>query len=149
MDDDTIIEKDKEEILEYANQYLVKKKLDMIDLQDKNYVEIIDYIYAKVVAEYEEKLESLPEEVTKEFEKAISLRVIDTYWTEHINTMALLREGISLRGYAQESPVQAYTKEGYDLFDKLLNTIEQQTTIYLVNAEIRQNLERKKVNILN
>ena len=59
MDDDTIIEKDKEEILEYANQYLVKKKLDMIDLQDKNYVEIIDYIYAKVVAEYEEKLESL------------------------------------------------------------------------------------------
>ena len=146
MDDDTIIEKDKEEILEYANQYLVKKKLDLIDLQDKNYVEIIDYIYAKVVAEYEEKLESLPEEVTNEFEKAISLRVIDTYWTEHINTMALLREGISLRGYAQESPVQAYTKEGYDLFDKLLNTIEQQTTMYLINAEIRQNLERKKVN---
>ena len=146
MEDDTIIEKDKEEILEYANQYLVKKHLDLIDLQDKNYVEIIDYIYAKMVAEYEEKLETLPEEVTKEFEKAISLRVIDTYWTEHINTMALLREGISLRGYAQESPVQAYTKEGYELFDRLLNTIEQQTTVYLINAEIRQNIERKKVN---
>jgi len=146
MEDDTIIEKDKEEILEYANQYLVKKHLDLIDLQDKNYVEIIDYIYAKMVAEYEEKLETLPEEVTKEFEKAISLRVIDTYWTEHINTMALLREGISLRGYAQESPVQAYTKEGYELFDRLLNTIEQQTTVYLINAEIRQNIERKKEN---
>ena len=60
--------------------------------------------------------------------------------------MALLRESIGLRGYAQESPVQAYTKEGYDLFDRLLNTIEQQTTVYLLNAEIRQNIERKKVN---
>ena len=72
--------------------------------------------------------------------------MIDTYWKEHIKTMALLRGSIGLRGYAQESPVQAYTKEGYDLFDRLLNTIEQQTTVYLLNAEIRQNIERKKVN---
>ena len=146
MEDDTINDKDKEEILEFANQYLVKKPLDIIDLKDKTYEEMIDYIYNKVVYEYDKKLEKLPEDVTNEYEKAISLRVIDTYWTEHINTMALLRESIGLRGYAQESPVQAYTKEGYDLFDRLLNTIEQQTTVYLLNAEIRQNIERKKVN---
>ena len=146
MEDDTINDKDKEEILEFANQYLVKKPLDIIDLKDKTYEEMIDYIYDKVVYEYDKKLEKLPEDVTNEYEKAISLRVIDTYWTEHINTMALLRESIGLRGYAQESPVQAYTKEGYDLFDRLLNTIEQQTTVYLLNAEIRQNIERKKVN---
>ena len=132
--------------MEFANQYLVKKPLDIIDLKDKTYEEMIDYIYDKVVYEYDKKLEKLPEDVTNEYEKAISLRVIDTYWTEHINTMALLRESIGLRGYAQESPVQAYTKEGYDLFDRLLNTIEQQTTVYLLNAEIRQNIERKKVN---
>ena len=146
MEDDSINDKDKEEILEFANQYLVKKPLDIIDLKDKTYEEMIDYIYDKVVYEYDKKLEKLPEDVTNEYEKAISLRVIDTYWTEHINTMALLRESIGLRGYAQESPVQAYTKEGYDLFDRLLNTIEQQTTVYLLNAEIRQNIERKKVN---
>ena len=146
MEDDTVNDKDKEEILEFANQYLVKKPLDIIDLKDKTYEEMIDYIYDKVVYEYDKKLEKLPEDVTNEYEKAISLRVIDTYWTEHINTMALLRESIGLRGYAQESPVQAYTKEGYDLFDRLLNTIEQQTTVYLLNAEIRQNIERKKVN---
>ena len=146
MEDDTVNDKDKEEILEFANQFLVKKPLDIIDLKDKTYEEMIDYIYDKVVYEYDKKLEKLPEDVTNEYEKAISLRVIDTYWTEHINTMALLRESIGLRGYAQESPVQAYTKEGYDLFDRLLNTIEQQTTVYLLNAEIRQNIERKKVN---
>ena len=64
---------------------------------------------------------------------------------EHINTMSHLREGIHLRGYAQENPLRAYTKEGYDLFDQLLMTIDRETTVYLMKAEIRQNVERKQV----
>ena len=40
---------------------------------------------------------------------------------------------------------QAYTKEGFDLFDEMLNTIDKETTIYLLRAEIRQNIERKQV----
>ena len=64
---------------------------------------------------------------------------------EHINTMALLREGIHLRGYAQENPLRAYTNEGYELFEDLLDLIDKETTMYLVRAEIRQNVERKQV----
>ena len=64
---------------------------------------------------------------------------------EHINTMAHLREGIHLRGYAQENPLRAYKSEGYELFDNLLAKIDQQTTVYLMKAEIRQNTERKEV----
>ena len=91
------------------------------------------------------KLSSIPEDIVSEFEKAISLRVIDTYWMEHINTMSILKEGIHLRGYAQENPLRAYTSEGYELFETLLDTIDKQTTIFLLKAEVRQNAERKEV----
>ena len=64
---------------------------------------------------------------------------------EHINTMDHLKEGIGLRSYAQTNPLVAYTNEGFDLFDEMLEKINKETTIYLLKAEIRQNLERKEV----
>jgi preprotein translocase subunit SecA len=87
----------------------------------------------------------LPEEIINEFEKAISLRIIDMHWMNHINNMEHLREGIGLRGYAQENPLQAYIKEGYQIFDQMMNKISEETCMYLLRAEIRQNLERKQV----
>ena len=59
--------------------------------------------------------------------------------------MSHLREGIGLRGYAQEDPLRAYTLEGYELFDHLLYTVDREITIYLMKAEVRQNIERKQV----
>ena len=80
---------------------------------------------------------------TKEFEKVITLQVLDNYWMEQINTMSHLREGIHLRGYAQEDPLRAYTMEGFDLFDSMLQKIDKDVSIFLLKAEIRQNIERK------
>jgi preprotein translocase subunit SecA len=56
-----------------------------------------------------------------------------------------LREGIGLRGYAQENPLQAYISEGFEMFEDMLAKIEEQTSIYLLKAEVRQNLETKEV----
>ena len=135
---------DLSEIIEAVNQVLKNDmKVEDLDNQDVDYV--VDTIYNKVISEYEEKLSSIPEDIVSEFEKAISLRVIDTYWMEHINTMSILKEGIHLRGYAQENPLRAYTSEGYELFETLLDTIDKQTTIFLLKAEVRQNAERKEV----
>jgi len=64
---------------------------------------------------------------------------------EHISTMSHLRDGIGLRGYANTSPLQAYTMEGYQLFDDMLAKINKDISIFLLKAEIRQNLERKEV----
>ena len=87
----------------------------------------------------------MPIEIRNDFEKAITLQVIDHYWMEHINTMDHLREGVSLRGYANEDPLQAYVREGFELFDNMLDRISKDTTLYLLKAEIRQNLEVKQV----
>ena len=138
-------DRDIDEILETVNESFLKNDMKKEALEGMDTDEIISYIYARVVAEYEEKMSQIPEEVRNEFEKAITLRVIDTHWMEHINTMSHLREGIYLRSYAQMDPLQAYTKEGYQLFDEMTYTIDRQTTIYLLRAEIRQNVERKQV----
>ncbi len=144
MPEGKLTDQDLDEIREAMNE-LLKNKMDLADLQNRTIEEVIENVYNRVVNEYDEKLKTIPEEIQNEFEKAITLRVIDTHWMDHINTMSNLREGIYLRGYGQENPLQAYTKEGFDLFDEMLNTIDKETTIYLLRAEIRQNIERKQV----
>ena len=79
-----------------------------------------------------------------EFEKAISLRVIDSNWVEHMSAMEHLKEGVGLRGYAQSNPVQVYTMEGYEMFENLLNKIDNDIATFLLKAEVRQNTERKQ-----
>lgn len=135
---------DKSEILESVNEML-KNDIKLADIKAIDDKDITDYIYNRLVLEYEEKIKEVNEELKDEFEKAISLRVIDMYWMEHINTMSHLREGIHLRGYAQEDPLRAYTTEGYELFDDLQYTMDREITNYLLRAEIRQNTERQQV----
>ena len=123
----------------------LKTKTLFEEIEYKSSDEIVDYLYDRLLDEYEEKIKKVPKEITNEFEKAIMLRVIDTHWMEHINTMSHLREGIHLRSYAQNNPLREYKNEGYILFDELLAKIDAQATTYLLKAEVRQNSERKKV----
>ena len=138
-----LTENDKSEIVEYVNTNFLKKQNlkveDIIDLKDKD---VPEYISSLVIKDYEEKVKGLP--VRNEFERAISLRVIDSNWVEHMNTMEHLKEGIGLRGYSQTNPVQAYTMEGFELFDRLLDKIDNDISIFLLKAEIRQNTEMKQ-----
>ena len=136
---------DLNEILELVNEKLLKNKITLDEVSNISKEEVINYIYNKVTLEYEDKMNEHPREIVNEFEKAISLRVIDMHWMEHINSMALLREGIQLRSYAQENPLRAYTTEGFEMFEDLLDVIDKEVTMYLVRAEIRQNTVRTQV----
>ena len=144
-ENNTLTGLDISEILESVNQNLLRDPLELNELEELQADNLVQTIYDEIVSEYENKIKEIPDEIKNEFEKAISLRVIDTHWMEHINEMSLLREGIGLRGYAQENPLRAYTKEGYEMFDNLLDTIDMDVTRFLVKAEIRQNIEREQV----
>ena len=145
VDGNSLTGLDVSEILETVNENLLKNDLTTSDLDKLDPEDLTETIYEHVVSEYDAKLEDFSEELRNEFEKAISLRVIDNHWMDHINAMSLLREGIYLRQYAQENPLQAYTTEGYEMFDNLLASIDQDISRYLLNAEIRQNIEREQV----
>ena len=136
---------DYDEILEEVNENILKHhRITIAEIKGKAPSEVIDIIFDKVKNDYEEKLSNIPKEVADEFEKAITLKVIDNYWMEHISTMSHLREGIGLRGYGNTDPLQAYTMEGYDLFDNMLERINKNVSILLLKSEIRQNIERKE-----
>ncbi len=145
-DTNRLNDEDYNEILEETNENILKHhRISITEIQGKSAPEVIDVIAGRVKEEYEEKLADIPEEVSNEFEKAITLRIIDNYWMEHISTMSHLREGIGLRGYGNTNPLQAYTMEGYELFDNMLERINKEVSIMLIKAEIRQNVERKEV----
>ena len=144
MPEGELVENDYKDIVEFANENLLKKDIKLKDINQKEANEVIDYLSKKVIDEYEEKIKDIPEEIHNEFEKVITLQVLDNYWTEHINTMSHLREGIHLRGYAQEDPLRAYTMEGFNMFDNMLQNIDKDVSIFLLKAEIRQNIERKE-----
>ena len=139
-----LTENDHKEILEYMNTNLIKKPISYDEVKDMQADDLVDYLYKKIEEEYEEKIKPFPKEVIDEFEKAITLRVIDNRWTDHINAMALLREGIYLRGYAQEDPLRSYTTEGQQMFEELLSNIDKEVSLFLIRAQIRQNVERKQ-----
>ena len=136
---------DLEQILEVMNDKYLKKPFTINQLAGLKEDKVVEILYEAIVQEYENKTKDIPVEIRNEFEKAIALRVNDTYWMEHINSMAHLREGIYLRSYAQQDPLRAYTTEGYQLFDNLLYTIDKEVSNYLLKAEVRQNTERKQV----
>ena len=145
VNETTLNDKDLEEITQYVNANLLSKKMDISEIKGKTSEEVINIIDKKIKDIYAKKIEELPEEIHSEFEKVISLNVIDNYWMEQINTMSHLREGVVLRQYAQDDPLRAYTEEGFILFEKMLQNIDKDITLYLLKSEIRQNIERKEV----
>ena len=127
-ENDKLSEDDVVDIMEYVNSNLLREKIGRNFFYDKELDQIIEGLYDLVVAEYEKKISDIPKEVTNEFEKVISLNVIDKYWMEQINTMSHLKEGIFLRQYAQDNPLRAYTEEGFELFDDMLINIDKFVT---------------------
>mgnify|MGYP002542549514 FL=1 len=141
--EDKLTINDIDNIIERFNANLLKsKKLNKKDLENKTVEEIIDCIYKIVVKDYEDKLKDIPIEIQNDFEKAITLRILDKNWMEQLDAMEHLKEGIGLRGYAQTNPLQAYALEGFELFDNMLAQINREITTFLLKAEVRQNLER-------
>ncbi len=102
-------------------------------------------IYNIVVDDYNNKLSDVPLEIQNDFEKSISLRIIDKFWMDQLDAMEDLKEGVGLRGYAQSNPLQVYALEGFQLFDNMMESISAEISNYLLNAEIRQNIERQEV----
>ena len=138
-----LTENDKSEIVEYVNtNFLKNQNLDIKDVENLSDQEIVDYIFDLVIKDYEKKMISSP--LMNEFEKAISLRVIDSNWVEHMSAMEHLKEGVALRGYAQSNPAQVYTMEGFEMFENLLNKIDNDIALFLLKAEVKQNIERKQ-----
>ena len=95
---------------------------------------------------YEEKEAQFPEaEHMRELERVILLRVIDSKWMSHIDDMDQLRQGIGLQAYGQRDPLVEYKMAGYDMFDAMTASIQEDTVRMLYHVKVEQKVEREQV----
>ncbi|MGI9275936.1 MAG: preprotein translocase subunit SecA [Endozoicomonas sp.] len=122
---------------ELAINLTVQKWLDEDDRLDEDALR--KRIQDAVVEAYQQKEQLAGEEVLRNFEKHILLRILDDKWKEHLATMDHLRQGIHLRGYAQKNPKQEYKREAFELFQQMLEDIKHDTIRVLSHVQVQQD----------
>jgi len=120
--------------------HLKQEDVSKILEKDDDVDEISKGLGELLLLEYKAKEESVSSpELFRRIEKQVSLRTVDTLWMEHINQMTQLRESVSLRGYGQRDPLMEYKQEAYQLFTKLLGSIQHNAVSTLFKLQINES----------
>ncbi len=98
-------------------------------------------IMAAVTQTYNDKIEGLDTSAIRNLEKSIMLQIVDNLWKDHLLGMDHMKEGIGLRGYAQKNPLTEYKKEGFEMFQFMMDGIQKEVTEYLYKIRIQQESE--------
>ena len=85
------------------------------------------------------------EEQLREIERVVLLRVVDQKWMAHIDNMDHLKQGMGLRAYKQQDPIQAYQMEGSAMFEEMIEGIKLETVKFLFHVRVERPVEREKV----
>ncbi|CDR62934.1 TPA: preprotein translocase subunit SecA [Staphylococcus argenteus] len=132
--------------IDYINDiFLQEGDITEDDIKGKDAEDIFEVVWVKIEKAYQSQKDILEEQMN-EFERMILLRSIDSHWTDHIDTMDQLRQGIHLRSYAQQNPLRDYQNEGHELFDIMMQNIEEDTCKYILKSvvQVEDNIEREK-----
>ena len=128
---------------------LTPTRAELEKLTSRSLTEKLIEIAEKVYEAKEKELGLMPNEtpLMRELERVIMLRVVDEYWMDHIDAMQELRRGIGLRAYGNDKPVDAYKREGFDMFEAMINGIRSEVVrrIFTVQVKKEQPIERKSV----
>ena len=108
-----------------------REELDKLSPQD-----IQEQLEEKAHAFYEKKEADLGSDVMRELERVVLLKVVDSHWMDHIDAMHELRRGIGLQAYAQHDPIVEYKRQGFDMFDEMINEIKDDTARMIFIARI-------------
>ncbi len=94
---------------------------------------------------YERREEELTSEVMRELERRVLLEVIDRKWREHLYEMDYLKDGVGLRAYAQRDPLVEYQREGFDMFNQMLEGVKEEAVGFLYNLQPPQQAPEAEV----
>ena len=116
------------------------------ELQQYSAEQLVDLVLEKARERYAQKEAEIGTPLMREVERVVMLRVVDEYWMDHIDAMQELRQGVVLRAYAQNDPVVAYKKEGYEMFEDMIAAIQEETVrrLFLVRVQ-NNNVQRERV----
>jgi preprotein translocase subunit SecA len=103
--------------------------------------ELEEYILKQLEEFYNQKEEKLGSSLMREFERYMTLQVLDNLWKEHLHNLNRLRESVYLRGYAQRDPLVEYKKEAFDLFEDMMFKLKYNTLEYLYKLQVQSEEE--------
>ncbi len=112
---------------------------DESDLNTLTTSDIIEALTDRAKELYAAKEEEYGEEIMRELERVVLLKVVDTKWMAHIDDMNELKKGIGLRAYGQQNPVVEYRYEGFEMFDAMVDSIREDTVRMLLTVKLRKN----------
>ncbi len=127
----------------FRNYFIGIIAADLLEVEDEDLKkidrkELADKIKERVHQLYAKREEELGENITRELERVVLLKQVDTKWMDHIDAMDELKKGISLRSYGQKDPVVEYRIEGFDMFDEMIAGIREETVKILLLAPFRK-----------
>ncbi len=135
-----------EQVADYVNAKLLEEgEITRDELWGKEASEITEYLYDRVLQRYNEREDSLGEAMVREFEKVIALRAVDRKWMDHIDAMDQLRQGIHLRAYGGTDPLREYQFEGFEMFNQMIASIQEEVATYIMKARVESNQQREAV----
>jgi len=132
----------------FVNIFHPDKKIEVGNVEDLTRESLKEIIKNEALRLYDEKEKLVGEERMRELERIILLQVVDSKWMDHIDAMDQLRQGIGLRAIGQEDPVRAYQIEGFEMFDEMIQSIQEETLNYIYGFQVRieaQPIERKQM----
>ncbi len=143
VDGEVVVDGDK--VIKFVEpKFLPEGTMKAKDIDGVSSEEAGDYLVALLKHKYKKRRNEWKDDLANYVEKTVALQMIDRNWTKHIDTMSKLREGIYLRSYANSNPLQAYTNEGYDLFEKMIDQIAEDIVFGLFKVQIRTQAPETK-----
>ena len=134
---------------QYRGMFLTPDELKFTDeeLQQYDAQGLIDLLRERASDVYTRKEQELGEPLMRELERVMMLRVVDEYWMDNIDAMQELRQGIGLRAYGQNDPVVEYKREGYEMFERMIAAIQEETLrrIFLARVQVGGQVKRERV----
>ena len=122
-------------------------KFDDAELEKYTASQLEELLLEKATEVYSKKEAELGEPLMRELERVMMLRVVDEYWMDNIDAMQELRQGIGLRAYGQNDPVVEYKREGYEMFERMIAAIQEETLrrIFLARVQTGATVKRERV----
>jgi preprotein translocase subunit SecA len=121
-----------------------KQKINLEDFEESGRQSLKDDLEEMALKAYDAKEEELGSETMRELERVLLLRVVDNKWMDHLDAMDQLREGIGLRAYGQKDPLIEYKFEGYEMFQGMISSIQEDVVRYIFRFSIVQPQEQPK-----
>lgn len=140
------IEAEVRTLLQYLEEICLPHGIVTVEeLADLSNEQIKNKLTETIMNIYKGKEFEFGEEQLREIERVVLLRVVDQKWMDHIDNMDHLKQGMGLRAYKQQDPIQAYQMEGSAMFEEMIEGIKTETVKFLFHVRVERPIEREQV----